>query len=348
MVYGDDDKSGYGPTQPGEARFDPEATQVVPAPQQYPPHPQQGHQPPYGQPVYPAPTHPYSQPGQPPQPAGHYPPPNPYRPPPTQAFPGAYQPYGQPPAEPPPASRRGWLIAGVAVAVVVLLALGGVGVSALLTSDGPKPKETTAADPEPTAASPAPTPSDAASPAPSPTGPSQSDIASRATDPKPLTLAEVFPGRAITFNGTTYQILGRDLVTDCGTAAGGNLSTALVSARCNQIVRATVTDPSSQYLVTVGIANLPDEAAADQIYKLLDDPAKNGYFNRLNGTGKAKDFASTRDTIIGSLARGHYVIYAVGGRAGSTSASLADEQLKTTLKDMRLYANESITKRSFE
>jgi hypothetical protein len=230
----------------------------------------------------------------------------------------------------------------IGIAVLALLVGGGIGVALLV--NGPEPKETAAPAPEPSAPSVTASPTEA--PSPASTGSAQIDIGARSTDPKPLTVAEVFPGQTVSFNGSTYRIHGTEATSNCKNGAYGQLATALGTAGCSQIVRATVADPSSQYLVTVGIANLPTQAASDDIYELLEDPAKNGYFTRLSGTGPAKDFASSRDTVIGSLARGHYVIFAIGGRAGSTGASLADEQLKTALKDLRLYANETLTARS--
>jgi hypothetical protein len=257
--------------------------------------------------------------------------------------------YGQPAPPPAPGKKRGALLAVAAgVVVLLLLAAGAIGI-ALLTDEEPRPEPTTAApastEPEPAPASAAPSPSVAPSPS---AGATLTDLSSRATDPRPVTVAELFPDPTIAFNGTTYTVLGTDAATNCRETADGKLATALVVAGCSQVVRATVAHPGKQYLVTVGVVNLPSTAAADQIYRLLDDPGSNGYFKRLNGAGVARDFAANRDTVVGSLARGHYVIFAVGGRAGSTGASLADEQLKATLKDMRLYSNETITKRTFE
>jgi len=233
------------------------------------------------------------------------------------------------------------------VTLLLLLAVGGVGI-ALLT-DEPKAETPALSSPTPTPSAPAQSPSTppSASDSSSEPGSPLTDISSRATDPKPLTTAELFPEPTIVFNGTGYRVLGRKAVTNCRTAADGKLATAIMVSGCSQVVRATVAHPGGQYLVTVGVVNLPSQAAADQIYRLLDDPGRNGYFKRLNGTGIARNFEENRDTVVGSLARGHYVIFAVGGRAGSTSASLADEELKATLKDMRLYTNEAITKRSF-
>ncbi len=312
MVYGGGHTSGPGQGQPA---YDPEATQVVPgfpqAPPQVPP------------------------PGYPPQPG--------YAP-----HPG-YAPVGPPPEPEPPSgpSRRTIVLLGVAI--VALLTAGGVGVGLLLSS-GQSPDDTTTAPPtgEPTpSTSPSTQPASDTPPPPSPgaTG-TNVDISARASDPAPLTVAEVFPGKAISFNGATYTVHGTEAATDCKKASDATLGPALATAGCNQIVRATVSDPSNQYLVTIGIANLPTRLAADDVYERVEDPAKNGYFARLSGTGPAKDFAANRDTVVGSLARGHYVIFAIAGRPGTTGASLADEQLKTALRDLRQYANEVVSKRS--
>jgi hypothetical protein len=228
------------------------------------------------------------------------------------------------------------------IVIVLLFVAGGFGVAELLSDGEPAPSETSTAAPTPSEDVPDPS----APPSTPPSG-DQIDISARSTDPKPLTLDEVYPGTTIAFNGAAYRIHGKDTVADCRTAADGALAAALAARGCSQVVRATASDASGQYLVTVGIANLPTQADADQIYQLMEDAARNGYFKRLSGTGPAKDFAATRDSVIGSMARGHYVIFAIGARGGSSGASLADEQLKTALKDLRLYSNERITRRSF-
>ncbi len=334
--------------------------------------PQQPVQPAYPPPAYPPAAQPHGHPwpthGQP-----HYPPvypPQPGQPAPPyppQPYPGQGQPYphatahnypqattqqfpvasphpaqpGQAPP-PPPRDRRILIAVAAGVVIVLLFVAGGFGIAELLSGGEPAPSDTSTAAPTPSEDAP-----DQSAPPSAPPSGDQVDISARSTDPKPLTLDEVYPGTTIAFNGAAYRIHGKDTVADCRTAADGALGAALAARGCSQVVRATAADESGQYLVTVGIANLPTQADADQIYQLMEDAAENGYFKRLSGTGPAKDFAATRDSVIGSMARGHYVIFAIGARGGTSGASLADEQLKTALKDLRLYSNERITRRSF-
>lgn len=149
MVHGGDDRSGQTPAQPDTPRFDPEATQVVPG---VPATPYvHGDQAQYRDDLYAQPTvyqppapAPYGAPtayGQP-QP-GYGPPTQPgYGPPPTQVIPA--QNYGQPAyGGPPPGAppkKRGLLYAGIGVATVLVLTLGGLGIGLLATSGDDKPE----------------------------------------------------------------------------------------------------------------------------------------------------------------------------------------------------------------
>lgn len=349
MTYGGEQRPGDG-SSPGSAGPPQPQPQPGAGPPQAPGASPYAQQPPYApQPPYEQ-AAPYGQqPPYPQQPPYMQQPPYGQQPPYEQAAPYGQQPaYWAPPyatpqpgyVPPPLKSGNGAIIAIVAVATAfVLLICGGAGVVLLLTG-GDEPKNGVASPaPSTTAEPPAESPS--ASQGPS------ADISSRVTDPVPLTVAELFPNPTVFFNGSTYAVLGTDEATNCRMAADGKVSDAVVVSGCSQVVRATVKDPTSQYLVTVGVANLPDEAAANEIFELLSDPTGNGYFTRLNGTGLASGFEAERDTIVGSLTRGHYIIFAVGGRADTKEASLADERLKAALKDMRLYANEVIDRRAF-
>jgi hypothetical protein len=191
-------------------------------------------------------------------------------------------------------------------------------------------------------AAPGPTPSDA----PGNTGSPKGDTSSRATDPKPLTVAELFPTPTILYNNSTYTVLGKHSAVSCGAVADGNVAAALTKNGCNQVVRGTVKDPTSRYIFTVGVANMPTRAAAAQVFTLLGMPDKNGFFSRLNGTDIARGFENNRATIVASFTHGHYVIFGIGGRAGTNTASLSDTRLSAGLKDMRFYVDQVISKRA--
>lgn len=214
--------------------------------------------------------------------------------------------------------RRTWVALGIACAVVLLVCCGGgvIGLVALGTS-ARVPAEK--GDPQPR-------------PAPSPTR--AVDLSSRATDPRPLTVRDVFPGTAIVTGGRTYRILRAEALPRCVPGAYGRTAVAVRAQGCTQLVRATVLDPTGRYLATVGIANLGDAVGAERVAASQHEPDR-GSFTPLAVPGTAAStFRRTNGGIVAGRAQGHYAVYCwVGLRTGRDPA-LPDGRIDRMIHDL--------------
>jgi hypothetical protein len=214
-------------------------------------------------------------------------------------------PYGSPEGAPPgpsggpvpPERRRNLplIIGGSAVAGILLIG-GGVGLSSLL-EDGsePKPAPTQAASTQP-------------APTPSPTKPVLAPVKlqSRSTDPKPLTLKEVFGNGKFTAGGHKYVRTAANAKKSCtGVVGGRTLEKALKKGGCTQALRATYALSTGSLIGTVGVFNLETENAAKTAVKAA--AGKEAFLQALPGKGVTK--TNGKGEAFGtSQARGHYVI----------------------------------------
>jgi hypothetical protein len=191
---------------------------------------------------------------------------------------------------------RGLLAAGLAV----LVALGG-GTYVLLRG-GHSPAAAAPAVKRPLRhASPSPA---ASTPAPTLAASPWGHIESRAADPLPLTLAEVFP--AAFTAGTSYSRTVRRKGTSCSAAVvGAQLQHAVRRPGCSQVLRASYLSVSQKLMGTIGVLNLKTFNAAETAGKAAGKAefisqlaaAKGPTRNLVKGTG-----------IEEALVKGHYLI----------------------------------------
>ena len=185
----------------------------------------------------------------------------------------------------------------LAVTVAMLLVLAAAATLAYGVLRSPaKPKAAAGPTPPPKV-----TPSTAANPTAGPYG----DIASRSSDPQPLTVAQLFPA--------SFSLAGQ-AVTRTATAAGqrcvaaldgANIRSAVRKAHCDQVVRATYLARSQGLMGTIGVLNLSTASGAVKTIRSADAgdfigqlKAKRGPTRKIgNGTG-----------IEVAAAKGHYLI----------------------------------------
>ncbi|MEU5942564.1 hypothetical protein ABZ807_26080 [Micromonospora sp. NPDC047548] len=238
------------------------------------------------------------------------------------------------PTEPldPPRSRRSgsgrgggrlWQVLVGGAAVLVLLALCGLGAAALLVDRSPA-DDPTAAAPQPTTAAPVAEP---------PAG----DLDSRDTDQQPLTAREVFPGmKLVVADGRpAYDVLKTHSGGSCAAAATGEIADLLVRLGCSQVVRGTLRSPDGEHLITAGLFNLTDKASAqrvrDRIRQLLDE--RQGRFRGL-AAGDGTEAVTTAAARVGWQVRGHYVAYCLVVRADGGAVPTGDTALREIIYDM--------------
>jgi hypothetical protein len=196
-----------------------------------------------------------------------------------------------------PRKRPASVKLAISVAVVLVLAAAATLAYTVLRT-APKPTPPAAAPPaqQPTA-----TPSASSTPSEGPYG----HIASRQSDPQPLTIAQLFPA-SFKIGGQAVTLAASAISRHCGRAiTGSNLQSVVSSAGCNQAVRATYLARTQGLMGTVGVLNLSTVANAAKAVKAADGgdfisllAGKRGPTRNIgNGTG-----------IEEALAKGHYLI----------------------------------------
>ncbi|WCN80857.1 hypothetical protein [Micromonospora sp. LH3U1] len=228
-----------------------------------------------------------------------------------------------------PTTRRGggrmWQVLIGGAAVLVLLALCGLGAAALLVDRDQQPQNT---------------PTYQANAAPTTSAPAERlALDSRDTDQAPLTAKELFPGKELklTDGQPSYQVLKSQSSGSCAVAATGEVADLLIRLGCNQAVRATLRTPDGAHLVTAGLFNLTDkvsaERARDRIRQLLDE--RQGRFRGLPATdGAATDVLTSAPARVGWQVRGHYLAYALVVREDGAAIKAGDTKVREILFDM--------------
>jgi len=140
-------------------------------------------------------------------------------------------------------------------------------------------------------------------------------IADRKVDPDPLSTNEVFGKSKIVSTargGGTYQVMGTDISKSCGGAVTDQISVLMTSLGCTQVVRATMFSPDKAYVITAGVFNLPDSAAATKAFNSIktDINAGKGRFMGL-AAGGGTDVVTSAQAHLAWDARGHYLTYCV-------------------------------------
>ena len=130
-------------------------------------------------------------------------------------------------------------------------------------------------------------------------------IGSRAQDPSPLTLTELFPPQ-FELDGSSYVRTAAAVSKDCTQAVfGASLQAALQAGHCTQVLRASYISGNGTMMGTVGVANLIGSNAASKAgqttgTKEIIAPlaAQKGPTSKLgNGTG-----------VVQAEIKGHYLI----------------------------------------
>jgi hypothetical protein len=194
-------------------------------------------------------------------------------------------------------SGRKRLIIGAAIAVGVIVVAGGAAFA--LTSGGDDKSKTEAAPASAAPATPTPTPT------PSPTETGRGDrLQSRATDPKPLTLNEIFKDRSFKAGGRRYLMTARRSERKCSPPTHGTrFRKALAKGGCNQVLRATFSN--GKLIGTIAVINLRTQAAATSAQAA--SKSKDAFVLALPGTGTTRKIGQGL-SLTTTEVNGHYLI----------------------------------------
>ena len=130
-------------------------------------------------------------------------------------------------------------------------------------------------------------------------------IGSRAQDPAPLTLEQLFPPQ-FELDGSSYVRTAADVSKNCTLAVfGANLQAALQAGHCTQVLRASYLSGNGKMMGTVGVANLIGSNTAQKAGQTTGPQqiiaplaAQKGPTSKLgNGTG-----------VVQAEIKGHYLI----------------------------------------
>ncbi len=130
-------------------------------------------------------------------------------------------------------------------------------------------------------------------------------IATRQTDPQPLTVAQLYPASYID-NGTTVVSTATSITTNCsGAITGTSLQTAVSWAGCSQVARATYLSASQGLMGTIGVLNLTTAAKAKTAEQSAD---ANDFISQLAGPRGPTQKIGQGTGIEQAAAKGHYLI----------------------------------------
>jgi hypothetical protein len=142
-------------------------------------------------------------------------------------------------------------------------------------------------------------------PAPSPTLGQFGHIGSRAGDPEPLTVAQLFPARFRT-GAVTFVRTDSSITRNCANAViGSSLQSAVSSAGCSQAVRATYYSAKAQLMGTIGVLNLSTGQGAKAAARTA---GANDFIALLAGSKGATSRLGQGTGIEEAAAKGHYLI----------------------------------------
>jgi hypothetical protein len=158
-----------------------------------------------------------------------------------------------------------------------------------------------AADPQPTTGARS---SPTSSPSPSPSLGPWGHIESRALDPVPLSLAELFPA-SFSDGSTTYVMTVEKAKVHCaGALAGSQLTSAVGQAGCTQAMRASYLS-SDKLMGTIGVLNLSTAAAAEKAGKAAG-PSE--FIAQLPATSGATKNLTKGTGFEAAEVKGHYLV----------------------------------------
>jgi hypothetical protein len=232
----------------------------------------------------------------------------------------------------PPRTRRKLLIAGIAALVVA--ALGGTAAYSLSGQGTPAPARST----PPRAAS-------VPRPSPTPTLGKWEHIATRAQDPAPLTLAELYPP-TLSATGQSYARAAEQLDTNCPQAVFGSaLKAATHKGKCTQVARATYITGDQKLMGTIGVLNLVNFQAASMVGKVA---GSNEFIGPLAAASGLTSKIAKGTGLVQAEIKGHYLILTWAEYTNLHGpASSHDQTLLVTFSNelIQLTANHSLTNR---
>jgi hypothetical protein len=145
----------------------------------------------------------------------------------------------------------------------------------------------------------------------------------------PITAANIFPQTHLSIAGLRFTQVAATTTTECSTAAQGEFASALSSAHCRRVVRATYVDARKQYVITAGVASLPthvDAVSADRTKQFGSDD----WFTALNGPASSGAGSASRNAGVGDdVVDDRFIVFALSSYADGHNPSGNTTEIKT-------------------
>lgn len=264
----------------------------------------------------------------------------------------ASRPSEQPPAEshsralaplpPPQEPRKKRTALYVALALVPALAVAGAAYVVLGGSDAEKrpPQSPMAAIPS---APPSAEETPASAPETPPAKPSPPNVDNAKTDPKPLSVREIFPSKRIRLDGREFVLDRKSLNLRCDYAANGAMARMLVKQKCQGLVRSTYVTGDGRIGVTVGVVAMPTKKIALAIQRNGTPARKGNWFTALPGKRSKAVTRTGGHTALNTY--GRYILYAYAQYLDDTKPAKQPKPLSDTTAAFLAYVNEPLKKR---
>ena len=148
-----------------------------------------------------------------------------------------------------------------------------------------------------------------------------------------ITTAMIFPSAHVVADGIKFGRVAAVLDKECTLAARGAFASALKSAGCKRVARATFVDSAKQYAVTAGVAELPSRAAATWANRKTDF-GKDVWFTGLDGPAHSGATEVSKSVGLGyEVVYGRYIVYSLATYSSGRNPTGHATAVKT-LKDL--------------
>jgi hypothetical protein len=148
-----------------------------------------------------------------------------------------------------------------------------------------------------------------------------------------ITTAMIFPHAHVTADGIKFGRVTAVLNKGCKLTARGAFASALTSAGCSRVARATFVDKAKRYAVTAGVAELPSPAAASHVDR-TKNLRRDVWFTGLDGPAHSGATAVSKSVGLGyNIVYGRYIIYSLATYSSGRNPAGHAAAIKT-LKDL--------------
>jgi hypothetical protein len=169
---------------------------------------------------------------------------------------------------------------------------------------------------------------------PSPTLGPWKHIESRALDPTPLSLTELFPAQFSTAGQAGVRTVDKASTNCPREVFGSKLASAVRKADCTQVLRASYLSTDHKIMATVGVLNLTDVTAAEHVGKVS---GSNEFIKQLPAAHGPTRNLSKGTGIVEAEFKGHYLIL-----IWTEFANLNAPQSKSQRKKLETFSQELI------